>query len=89
VGNNAHSILARRIIMAIQVIKSASNSVTTALNVIDSTVNGLGSAARIFEDAMATAERESKLESFIEQKQQLKDSGLTPEEQAEFLLLNP
>jgi Sec-independent protein translocase protein TatA len=75
--------------MSIKVISSASNTISTALGVVDSATNGIGSAMRIFEDAMATAELESKLESFIEQKKQLKDSGLTAEEQAEFKLLYP
>jgi len=75
--------------MGFQIITSASNTISTTLGVVDSTVNGLGSAARIFEGAMAGAEKEAALESFIEAKKQLKASGLSPEEQAEFLQLNP
>lgn len=70
--------------MSIKVISSVSNTVTTALSVVDSTVNGIGSAARIFESAMAQAEEEARLESFVETKKLIAASGLTPEEITEF-----
>ena len=70
--------------MSIKVISSASNTISTTLSVVDSTVNGLGSAARIFESAMASAEEEARLEAFVESKKNLAASGLSAEEIAEF-----
>jgi hypothetical protein len=70
--------------MSFQIITSASNTVSTALGVVDDAVDGIGSAARIFKAAMAQAEAESILEGFIEQKKLLASSGLTEEEITEF-----
>ncbi len=70
--------------MAFQIISSASNTVSTTLSVVDDTVDGIGSAARIFKSAMAAAEQESLLEAFVEQKKLLANSGLTEEEITEF-----
>ena len=70
--------------MAFQVISSVSNTVSTTLSVVDDTVDGIGSAARIFKSAMAAAEQESLLEAFVEQKKLLANSGLTEEEITEF-----
>ena len=73
--------------MSIQIISSVSNTVSTTLSVVDDVVDGLGSTARIFKSAMASAERESMLEAFVEEKKLLANSGLTPEEITEFKLL--
>jgi hypothetical protein len=70
--------------MSIQIISSVSNTVSTTLSVVDDTVDGIGSAARIFKSAMAAAEQESLLEAFVEQKKLLASSGLTEEEITEF-----
>ena len=70
--------------MAFQVISSVSNTVSTTLSVVDDTVDGIGSAARIFKSAMQAAEQESLLEAFVEQKKLLASSGLTEEEITEF-----
>ena len=70
--------------MAFQVISSVSNTVSTTLNVVDDTVDGIGSAARIFKSAMAAAEQEALLEAFVEEKKLLANSGLTEEEITEF-----
>jgi hypothetical protein len=70
--------------MSIQIISSVSNTVSTTLSVVDDTVDGIGSAARIFKSAMAAAEQESLLEAFVEQKKLLANSGLTEEEITEF-----
>ena len=70
--------------MAFQVISSVSNTVSTTLSVVDDTVDGIGSAARIFKSAMAAAEQKSLLEAFVEEKKLLANSGLTEEEITEF-----
>jgi hypothetical protein len=70
--------------MAFQVISSVSNTVSTTLNVVDDTVDGIGSAARIFKSAMAAAEQESLLEAYVEEKKLLANSGLTEEEITKF-----
>jgi hypothetical protein len=70
--------------MSFQIINSASNTISTTLSVVDDTVDGIGSAARIFKSAMAAAEQESLLEAFVEQKKLLANSGLTEEELTEF-----
>ena len=70
--------------MSIQIVSSVSNTVSTTLSVVDDTVDGIGSAARIFKSAMAAAEQESLLEAFVEQKKLLANSGLTEEEITEF-----
>ncbi len=73
--------------MSMKLVSSVSNTISTTLGVVDSTVNGVGSAARIFETAMAAAEEEAALESFVESKKLLKDSGLSKEELLEFKAL--
>lgn len=73
--------------MSFKVVTSLSNTISTTLGVVDDTVDGVGSAARIFKTAMKAAEDESTLESFIEQKKLLKDSGLTEEEKEEYKAL--
>ncbi len=70
--------------MSFQIISSVSNTVSTTLSVVDDVVDGLGSTARIFKNAMAEAEEESRLEAFIETKKRLKESGLSAEEIEEF-----
>ena len=70
--------------MSFQIINSASNTISTTLSVVDDTVDGIGSAARIFKSAMQAAEQESLLEAFVEQKKLLANSGLTEEEITEF-----
>ena len=70
--------------MSFQVISSVYNTVSTTLSVVDDTVDGIGSAARIFKSAMAAAEQESLLEAFVEEKKLLANSGLTEEEITEF-----
>ena len=70
--------------MSIQIVSSVSNPVSTTLSVVDDTVDGIGSAARIFKSAMQAAEQESLLEAFVEQKKLLASSGLTEEEITEF-----
>jgi len=70
--------------MSIQIVSSVSNTVSTTLSVVDDTVDGIGSAARIFKSAMQAAEQESLLEAFVEQKKLLANSGLTEEEITEF-----
>jgi Sec-independent protein translocase protein TatA len=73
--------------MSIKVVTSISKTVSTTLGVVDDAVDGIGSAARIFKTAMASAEQESILEAFVEQKKLLADSGLTEEEKKEYLKL--
>ena len=70
--------------MSSQIINSVSNTVSTTLSVVDDTVDGIGSAARIFKSAMAAAEQESLLQAFVEEKKLLANSGLTQEEITEF-----
>jgi hypothetical protein len=79
-----YSIYTQETLMSIQIISSVSNTVSTTLSVVDDTVDGIGSAARIFKSTMAAAEQESLLEAFVEQKKLLANSGLTEEEITEF-----
>jgi hypothetical protein len=65
--------------MSIQIISSVSNTVSTTLSVVDDTVDGIGSTARIFKSAMQAAEQESLLKAFLEEKKLLANSGLTIE----------
>jgi len=66
--------------MSIQIISSASNTVTKSLRVVDNLVDGVSLATEIFKDAMQTAHLEQQIESIVEANKLIADSGL-PEEQ--------
>jgi hypothetical protein len=66
--------------MSIQVISSASNTVTKTLGAVDNIVDGVSLATEMFKDAMETARLEQQIESMVEANKLIADSGL-PEEQ--------
>ncbi len=66
--------------MSIQIISSASNTVTKSLGAVDNIVDGVSLATEIFKDAMVTARLEQQIESMVEANKLIADSGL-PEEQ--------
>ena len=66
--------------MAIQIISSASNTVTKTLGAVDNVVDGVSLATEMFKDAMVTARLEQQIESLVEANKLLAESGL-PEEQ--------
>jgi hypothetical protein len=66
--------------MAIQIISSASNTVTKTLGAVDNVVDGVSLASEMFKDAMQTARLEQQIESLVEANKLIADSGL-PEEQ--------
>jgi hypothetical protein len=66
--------------MSIQIISSASNTVTKTLGAVDNIVDGVSLATEIFKDAMLTARLEQQIESMVEANKLIADSGL-PEEQ--------
>jgi hypothetical protein len=66
--------------MSIQIISSASNTVTKTLGAVDNVVDGVSLATEIFKDAMVTARLEQQIESMVEANKLIADSGL-PEEQ--------
>ena len=66
--------------MAIQIISSASNTVTKTLGAVDNVVDGVSLATEIFKETMQTARLEQQIESMVESNKLLAESGL-PEEQ--------
>jgi hypothetical protein len=66
--------------MSIQIISSASNTVTKSLGAVDNLVDGVSLASEMFKNAMETAHLEQQIESMIEANKLIADSGL-PEEQ--------
>jgi len=66
--------------MSIQIISSASNTVTKTLGAVDNVVDGVSLATEMFKDAMVTARLEQQIESMVEANKLIADSGL-PEEQ--------
>ena len=66
--------------MSIQVISSASNTVTKTLGAVDNIVDGVSLATEMFKDSMETARLEQQIESMVESNKLLAESGL-PEEQ--------
>ena len=66
--------------MAIQIISSASNTVTKTLGAVDNVVDGVSLATEIFKETMQTARLEQQIESLVEANKLIADSGL-PEEQ--------
>jgi hypothetical protein len=66
--------------MAIQIISSASNTVTKTLGAVDNVVDGVSLATEIFKETMQTARLEQQIESLVEANKLLAESGL-PEEQ--------
>ena len=66
--------------MSIQVISSASNTVTKTLGAVDNIVDGVSLATEMFKDSMETARLEQQIESMVEANKLIADSGL-PEEQ--------
>jgi hypothetical protein len=66
--------------MSIQIISSASNTVTKTLGAVDNIVDGVSLATEIFKDSMQTARLEQQIESMVEANKLIADSGL-PEEQ--------
>ena len=66
--------------MSIQIISSASNTVTKTLGAVDNVVDGVSLATELFKDAMVTERIEQQIESMVESNKLLAESGL-PEEQ--------
>jgi hypothetical protein len=66
--------------MSIQVISSASNTVTKTLGAVDNIVDGVSLATEMFKDSMETARLEQQIESMVEANKLIAESGL-PEEQ--------
>ena len=66
--------------MSIQIISSASNTVTKTLGAVDNVVDGVSLATEMFKDAMETARLEQQIESMVEANKLIANSGL-PEEQ--------
>ena len=66
--------------MSIQVVSSASNTVTKTLGAVDNIVDGVSLATEMFKDSMETARLEQQIESMVEANKLIADSGL-PEEQ--------
>ena len=66
--------------MAFHVIKSTSNTVVKALNVVDNVVDGTAVAAKIYNESMQSAYREQKIQSILEDRALLAEAKLTPEE---------
>ena len=66
--------------MSIQIISSASNTVTKTLGAVDNVVDGVSLATEMVKDAMVTARLEQQIESMVESNKLLAESGL-PEEQ--------
>ena len=66
--------------MSIQIISSASNTVTKTLGAVDNIVDGVSLATEMFKDSMETARLEQQIESMVEANKLIADSGL-PEEQ--------
>ena len=66
--------------MSIQIISSASNTVTKSLGAVDNLVDGVSLASEMFKNAMETAHLEQQIESMIEANKLIAESGL-PEEQ--------
>ena len=66
--------------MSIQIISSASNTVTKTLGAVDNVVDGVSLAPELFKDATVTERIEQQIESMVESNKLLAESGL-PEEQ--------
>ena len=65
--------------MSIQIISSASNTVTKTLGAVDNVVDGVSLGAEMFKEAMETARLEQKIESMVEANNLIADPGLPDE----------